>query len=416
MDSPTCMKALRSGRGTAGLLVCVLLLGCGKNPNEPQDGDLLIGALLPFTGALAPSGHDIERSLLWATEQINSEGGVAGRRVRLVSGDTHSEVARGLSEADRLMNLGILGLVGPEDGELTTALYPVIDERKVVLTVGGVTAPIAASGDTAGFDFHVVPSPVNLATVLARRISSDGPRRLAVFYVDDEYGRSFTNLLKDQLGVQKSEAKVVSMVAHPRGEASFRDSVVTLQASQVDAVVLITYPSEAAGIINETPSSKDYRWYFGPSLRTPEFIQNTASGGLIGLGVSFALSDDAKLFTTSFEKRWPGYPPSKEAFFYYDSLVLLALSIEGAAARNDGATPSGDLIRAQVRENASNGQPATWYDLKGAFRLVREKADIDYRGVTGSIELTERREVGTGLVELWRIDGLKIETDSTRFP
>ena len=61
-------------RALSGLGALLLLVGCGPRP-------VRIGAVLPLTGSLAAYGQSLERGVLTATDQVNREGGIEGRRL-----------------------------------------------------------------------------------------------------------------------------------------------------------------------------------------------------------------------------------------------------------------------------------------------------------------------------------------------
>ena len=95
-----------------GALCCLCLLcapGCTQPKSEDTSNEILIGALLPFTGDRSATGANYEEALILATERVNQAGGIAGRPIRLIAKDTHSDVQRGLQSAQALLDLGVSG-------------------------------------------------------------------------------------------------------------------------------------------------------------------------------------------------------------------------------------------------------------------------------------------------------------------
>lgn len=59
------------------------------------DGEpILIGALYPMTGALADSGQNMKDGIDLAVEEINAAGGISGRPIQIVYGDTQGPMPR----------------------------------------------------------------------------------------------------------------------------------------------------------------------------------------------------------------------------------------------------------------------------------------------------------------------------------
>ena len=68
------------------------------------DGEpILIGALYPMTGALADSGQNMKDGIDLAVEEINAAGGISGRPIQIVYGDTQGANATGMTEMERLI-------------------------------------------------------------------------------------------------------------------------------------------------------------------------------------------------------------------------------------------------------------------------------------------------------------------------
>ena len=96
---------MRTSAMTTMLRTCgaaLALSGCGGG--APSDGNTVtIGLLLPFTGTASATSGNFERAVLYAAGRINDGGGVQGRRLRVVSQDTHSDLARSRGSADALV-------------------------------------------------------------------------------------------------------------------------------------------------------------------------------------------------------------------------------------------------------------------------------------------------------------------------
>lgn len=58
-----------------------------------QEGEVVIGVLAPLQGELAAYGQSIVRGTTLAANRINEEGGVLGKKLRILTGDTRSDPA-----------------------------------------------------------------------------------------------------------------------------------------------------------------------------------------------------------------------------------------------------------------------------------------------------------------------------------
>ena len=114
----TCNRQPRFPRPAAlGALIalpCLLTFGCFESDDAPSRAGIRLGALLPYTGELAASGHSLEQGMTLAVETVNRAGGVAGQPLVLEIQDTHSDLVRGQASAERLFAQRVSAIVGPE--------------------------------------------------------------------------------------------------------------------------------------------------------------------------------------------------------------------------------------------------------------------------------------------------------------
>ena len=109
--------------GTALLLAIV----ADSAPLRAAEREVLIGAVYPMTGALAPTGVDLKRGIDLALEIISGKHDLnlplardaglprlGGAKVRVIYGDTQGSPEKGLSEAERLITSEkVIALMGP---------------------------------------------------------------------------------------------------------------------------------------------------------------------------------------------------------------------------------------------------------------------------------------------------------------
>lgn len=66
----------------------VLALGlCGAVATGTAAADMKVGALFPFSGALALLGQESYRGLELAVNEINAAGGINGEKIQIVKAD-----------------------------------------------------------------------------------------------------------------------------------------------------------------------------------------------------------------------------------------------------------------------------------------------------------------------------------------
>jgi ABC-type branched-subunit amino acid transport system substrate-binding protein len=388
---------------------CAALAACFV-ADEPVDQDAVrVGALLPYTGDVAATGANIERAILGVVRQVNEAGGIAGRPVRLLARDTHSNTRRGYEQALDLLENDVVAILGPQDEELASQMGARSASQKVVVVSGGLTSPFFTTLPDNGFWFRTCPTARELAPALVQRMALDGVRKAAVVYVGDVYGSGMAAILTNALvsaGIQAP--RPVSFQSTDRG---FTHLLRPLLAESPEAIILVAHAKSGAQIVQEWEVlGGRTRWYLAPTLKADVFVTSAPPGALDGaVGISASLGTNVAGYAERFAEDWGGEQPLDAAYFYHDATAITLLAI-ARATKLSGGKPSGAEIRDQVTVVAGPpGDAVGWDDLPRALRLVEEGRDIDYQGVTGTVDLDVNGDLVDARVSLWSIRNQRIE-------
>lgn len=133
--------------------VWAVLAGSGACHLNP----VRIGAVLPLTGALAPYGKSLERGALLAAEQVNTSGGIEGRRLELLVVDSASSPEGAAKLFQQLVvEERVPAVVGGASTAECLAMAPVAERyRRVMLSPSASGPQISGAGD---FVFRNWPS------------------------------------------------------------------------------------------------------------------------------------------------------------------------------------------------------------------------------------------------------------------
>jgi branched-chain amino acid transport system substrate-binding protein len=388
----------RAGKLTALALGLSGLTSCIESYSDgAKDDDVVVGALLPFAGDQAGTGPNLERALVFLAETVNQAGGINGHHLRFEVRDGHTDARRAAKAAHELVESGAVAVVGPVKADTAATVIPILDKAGVLAITGGWAA------DGSGALLRTAPTSQALASVLVERARSDGVKRLAVVHVSDAYGKSFASAVLAEL-THDTEMKARALPVE-EDQTSFEDVATDLQTFSADAVVVVTYLRQAADLALELPR---VRLYLTSTLKNEQLLRNAPLSVFEGaVGVSPAVSTDFTVFARSYRDRWHE-DPLEEAAFFYDAGALVALALE--SAETDGQKLSSANLRPKLIElsRAPRGQAASWFQLGSALESVHAKRALNYRGVSGAVDLTDQGQVGRGLVQLWQIERGKI--------
>jgi ABC-type branched-subunit amino acid transport system substrate-binding protein len=220
--------------------------------------------------------------------------------------------------------------------------------------------------------------------------------------VADPYGRPVAKALSTEFA---SAGFSLSTFEIDEDETLFQDVASSIQAFEADAVVLVTYVRQATDLALTLPKT---RLYLTSTLKNDLRLRNAPPAVFEGaVGVSPAVSTDFTVFARTFRERW-NEEPLEEAAFFYDAGALVMLALESALA--SGEQPSATHLRPKVIElsRAPRGQSAPWFELGAALERARAHSVLNYRGVSGAVDLNDDGQVGRGLVQLWQVREGKI--------
>ena len=120
-------------------------------------GSYKIGVMFPLTGDAAIYGMPAQMSAKIAVEEINSKGGVNGRKLELIYEDSKCNPKDGNAAAQKLVNIDKVKVIigGYCSGE-TLGAAPITESNEVILISPSSSSPdITKAGD---FVFRLAPS------------------------------------------------------------------------------------------------------------------------------------------------------------------------------------------------------------------------------------------------------------------
>lgn len=150
-----------------------------------------------------------------AARDINKSGGVRGRPIELhsVGGASSSNAAIALQVAETLAaDARVLAVIGHANSSASLAASQVYNARRVVQVAPTSTTPLFSAAGP--YSFRLVGSDEFQGRFLADEIVAERPKRVAVVYVNDDYGRALHRSLEAEL----RQRGVATVRAYPYAE------------------------------------------------------------------------------------------------------------------------------------------------------------------------------------------------------
>ncbi|MDZ4104485.1 MAG: ABC transporter substrate-binding protein [Hydrogenophaga sp.] len=228
------------GLAAASLLAVPTLLKAQGN------NKIILGQSAAFTGPAAELGIQFHQGARIWFDQVNAQGGVAGKTIEIKTLDDGYEPDRCAANTQKLISEDVFALFGYIGTPTSLAALPLLSKAQVPFI-----APFTgAMGLREPFNkqvFHLRASYNDETALIVRQLTNLGLKKIAVFYQNDAYGKAGLDgvtLALDKLGL-----KPVAQATVERNSVDVAAAVRTLNAAGPDAVVQISaYKSCAAYI------------------------------------------------------------------------------------------------------------------------------------------------------------------------
>jgi branched-chain amino acid transport system substrate-binding protein len=239
------------GRVSKARLVGLVLLALGSIAPLQAQEPIKIGFGVSLTGGLASSGkaHLLSKQI-WL-EEVNAQGGLLGRPVKLVYFDDQTNAANVPGIYSKLMDVDKVDLLMGHATNLIVAAMPHIMARKKMVMV------LLALGSNAEFKypryFQSAPFGPDSKGVLSNaffevaKSIEPAPKTVALVGADAEFSNNV--LIGARANAKKFGLQIVYDKSYPPATVDYSPIVRAIQATNPDVVLLASYPPDSVGMV-----------------------------------------------------------------------------------------------------------------------------------------------------------------------
>lgn len=357
---------------------------------------LKIGVMLVNSETRTETALDRMRAFQLAIEHVNAGGGVFGRPVEFVEGDTLQPEA----EARRLIEQeGVHAIVGPNSSADSLVVVAVAAPAGVPVISPSASSPLLTLNEDRDLFFRTALSDVAQGPALARLTHERGFDNVGVIYRDDAWGHGLAEAFREAW-----TGAAVFVASPPELRPSYLDLLEESARGGARALVLLTFWQEAEIILSEALASGLYNQFvFGDALRRAELAAAVGGGRLAGMyGTASGPSHDTAA-TAAWDLAFRDeYGEGAEASYVketYDAAIAVMLAAEAAGSAE------GFAIRDALRGVGSAPGERVLPGLEGvarALRVIRDGGDVDYEGAANSIDWDANGDLTRGYIGIWR--------------
>ncbi len=354
-----------------------------------------IGVLAGVTGPLANFVPPILDSVNLAAKHVNDQGGLLdGKSMEIVVADTQAAAQPAVDATNKLVGVeNVAAIWGAlSSGATLAAATAVAIPNKVVMLSPTATSPEMTGLDDGDYVFRVVASDDYQGKVLADIVKEEGINKVAVTYVNNDYGVGIARTFMEAFKAAGGE--IIGEQKHEEKSASYRAELATLSGGDPEALVVIAYAGGSGiTIVRQSLENGFFDRFIGTDgLRDNKLIEEIGEENLATTFFSSPTSPPGttaqEKFKTAFEA---AYETTEDKIFIeqsYDAAFLLALAVEQAGSADRTAVR--DALRAVANPPGEVVEPGEWEKAKA---LIAAGTDINYEGVGGSLDFDEAGDV-----------------------
>ena len=244
--------------------------------------EILIGTIQDLSGPIAAFGKQSRNGMQLRVDEINEQGGINGRKLRLIVEDNGYDPRKAVLAAQKLVNRDkVFAVVGHIGSAHNNAAMP-IQFAKGVINFLPITAAREMYEPFHKLKFSFAATYFDqMRAGLPMMFKKKAYAKPCIIYQDDEFGLEVKRGADEALkAMGKSFAEVTT---YKRGATDFSSQVARMKSSGCDLVVLGTIIRETIGTIGTARKLGFSPDFFGSSAAYTDLIHRLGGPAMNGL-------------------------------------------------------------------------------------------------------------------------------------
>ncbi len=246
------------------------------------DTEIVLGSIQDLSGPLAGFGKQDRLGMMLAVDEINEQGGINGRKLRLIVEDSGYDPKKAVLAAQKLVNQDkIFMMMGHIGTAQNMAAMPVQFEKNVINFF-----PVTAAREMYE-PFHRLKYSFaatyydQMRRAVPQMIKEKGLKKVCTIYQDDDFGLEV--LRGGEAGLKTMGMDYAEKTSFKRGSTDFSSQVAKMKAAGCEMVVLGTIIRETIGTIGESRKTGFNPVFLGSSAAYTDLIHKLGGKAMDGL-------------------------------------------------------------------------------------------------------------------------------------
>ncbi|MGD9952295.1 MAG: ABC transporter substrate-binding protein [Burkholderiales bacterium] len=211
-------------------------------------GEIVIGSMQDLSGPIVAFSKQLKNGMEMRVEEINAQGGIHGRKLRLIVEDHGYDPRKSVLGAQKLVQRDrIFAMVGTIGTPTALASMPILFEKNVPHLF-----PLTAARQMyeplhrLKWSF-AAPYYDQMRAGVKHIVKQKGYQKVCALYQDDDFGQEVMQGAED--GLKDIKMSLVEKTTYKRGATDFSSQIARMRSAGCDLVVLGTIIRETIGAI-----------------------------------------------------------------------------------------------------------------------------------------------------------------------
>lgn len=233
-------------------LICTVTLSQAGERTGVTDKDILIGGLGPMTGPASNLGPQIENGGKLAAKQINESGGIHGRKIKYLMGDTGCESSMGVALVKKMIfNDEVFAFHGLCCSQVGMAIRQMLEEEGVPILMTTAQSPRIMEPHSKYIFRALTPTDITgrLMGVFMRNYFKQKYTKVAILHTMEEGGATGKNALLMQLKEYGIEPLTIEV--HKMGDTDYSGQLLKIKAVKPEVLFISSFVKDMALIAKQ---------------------------------------------------------------------------------------------------------------------------------------------------------------------
>jgi branched-chain amino acid transport system substrate-binding protein len=251
-------------------------------PQGVSATEITLGSIQDLSGPIAGFGKQSRLGMMLAVDEINEQGGINGRKLKLIVEDSAYDPKKAVLAAQKLVNQDkifiMLGHIGTAHN---LAAMPVQFEKNVINFM-----PITAAREMYE-PFHRLKYSFaatyfdQMRNAVPKMVKEKNAKKVCTIYQDDDFGLEVQR--GAEAGLKTINMELAEKTSFKRGATDFSSQVSKMQASGCDLIVMGTIIRETIGTIATARKSGYNPTFLASSAGYTDLIHKLGGAAMNGL-------------------------------------------------------------------------------------------------------------------------------------